>query len=201
LPNAGVSWLGPTWVLAGAEEDHPWTREAAAGPPQVDQISPRPCRIVNVGDVEAKARERGDVGCEWRDLGRAAGSERTGIKHITIAPGKLAAPPHCHSAEEELFVVLEGTGTVELSASPRGSQGYSADPEHHRVRAGSTVAGTAASRVAHAFRAGPEGLTLLAYGTREPNDIAYYPRSNKVYLRGVGVVARVEPLDYWDGED
>jgi hypothetical protein len=23
LPNAGVSWLGPTWVLAGAEEDHP----------------------------------------------------------------------------------------------------------------------------------------------------------------------------------
>ena len=201
LPNAGVSWLGPTWVLAGAEEDHPWTREAAAGPPQVDRISPRPRRIVNVGDVEAKARERGDVGCEWRDLGRAAGSERTGIKHITIAPGKLAAPPHCHSAEEELFVVLEGTGTVELSAAPRGSEGYSTDPEHHRVRAGSTVARPAASRVAHAFRAGPEGLTLLAYGTREPNDIAYYPRSNKVYLRGVGVVARVEPLDYWDGED
>ena len=65
---------------------------------------------------------------------------------------------------------------------------------------GSTVARPAGTRVAHAFRAGPDGLTLLAYGTRDPNDIAYYPRSNKVYLRGVGVLARVEPLDYWDGE-
>ena len=53
LPNAGVSWLGPTWVLAGADEDHPWKREAAAGPPRVEEISPRPCRIVNVADVDA----------------------------------------------------------------------------------------------------------------------------------------------------
>jgi uncharacterized cupin superfamily protein len=201
LPNAGVSWLGPTWVLAGAEEDHPWAREAAAGPPEVDQISPRPRRVVNVGDVEARTLERGDVGCEFRDLGRAAGSERTGIKHITIAPGKLASPPHCHSADEELFVVLEGTGTLELFPSARGSQGLATAAESHPLRAGSTVARPAATRVAHAFRADADGLTLLAYGTRERNDIAYYPRSRKLYLRGVGVVARVEPLDYWDGED
>jgi uncharacterized cupin superfamily protein len=44
-------------------------------------------------------------------------------------------------------------------------------------------------------------LTLLTYGTREPNDIVYYPRSGKVALWGVGVVGRIEPLDYWDGED
>ena len=31
LPRAGVSWLGPTWVLEGAPEDHPWAREAAVG--------------------------------------------------------------------------------------------------------------------------------------------------------------------------
>jgi len=37
-------------------------------------------------------------------------------------------------------------------------------------------------------------------GTREPSDIAYYPRSNKVYFRGVGLMARIERLDYWDGE-
>jgi uncharacterized cupin superfamily protein len=118
-----------------------------------------------------------------------------------VAPGRLAAPPHCHSAEEELFVVLEGSGTLELSASPRGSLGYATEPSTHPVRAGSTVARPAATRVAHALRGGPEGLTLLAYGTRDPNDIAYYPRSNKVYLRGVGVVARLDQLDYWDGEN
>ena len=57
-----------------------------------------------------------------------------------------------------------------------------------------------ATRVAHAFRAGPGGLTYLAYGTRDPNDIAYYPRSNKIFFRGVGLIARLESLDYDDGE-
>ena len=140
------------------------------------------------------------MGSSWGDFGRAAGSERTGIKHVTVAPGHLSAPPHCHSAEEELFVVLAGSGTLELAESARGSLSHATEPEMHPVGVGSTVARPAGTRVAHAFRAGADGLTLLAYGTRDPNDIAYYPRSNKVYLRGVGVLARVEPLDYWDGE-
>ena len=56
-----------------------------------------------------------------------------------------------------------------------------------------------ATRVARAFR-GDDGLALLAFGTRDPNDIVYYPRSDKVSLCGVGVRFRVDPLDYWDGE-
>ena len=41
---------------------------------------------------------------------------------------------------------------------------------------------------------------MLIYGTRKPNDMAYYPRSNKIGFRGLGVIARVEPLAYGDGE-
>ena len=48
--------------------------------------------------------------------------------------------------------------------------------------------------------AGDDGCTMLVYGTREPNDMAYYPRSNKIGWRGLGVIGRVEHLDYWDGE-
>jgi uncharacterized cupin superfamily protein len=48
--------------------------------------------------------------------------------------------------------------------------------------------------------AGDDGVTSLAYGTREPDDIAYYPRSNKVYFRGVGLMTRLEHLGYDDGE-
>ena len=45
-------------------------------------------------------------------------------------------------------------------------------------------------------------MTVLMYGTRDPNDVCYYPRSGKVYFTGLGVIARLgEPLDYWDGED
>ena len=51
-----------------------------------------------------------------------------------------------------------------------------------------------------AFRAGDNGLTMLIYGTRKSNDICYYPRSNKIYFRGLGLIARLEDIDYDDGE-
>ena len=44
-------------------------------------------------------------------------------------------------------------------------------------------------------------ITLgLEHGTREPDDIGWYLGSNKVYFRGVGLIARLEALDYLDGE-
>lgn len=42
-------------------------------------------------------------------------------------------------------------------------------------------------------------MTFLVYGTREPNDVCYYPRSNKIYW-GVGLITKLEPLGYDDGE-
>ena len=30
---------------------------------------------------------------------------------------------------------------------------------------------------------------------------SYYPRSGKISFRGVGVIGRLEQVDYWDGED
>jgi len=194
LPRAGVAWLGDTWGPVGAEEDHPWTREAAAGPPEVGELSPRPSNIVNVADLEAVEREGATVGRRVRYPGREAGSLRTGIRHAEVSPGKLNAPPHCHSLEEEIFVVLEGSG--ELLLWEKGGV------VEHPVREGSVVVRPPSSGVAHAFRGGPEGLTLLMYGTREPGEVCYYPRSGKVYLVGLGIVTRLgEPLDYWEGED
>ena len=34
-----------------------------------------------------------------------------------------------------------------------------------------------------------------------PDDVCFYPRSGKVVLRGLGVIGRLEQLDYWDGEE
>ena len=204
LPRAGVSWLGPTWVLEGAPDDHPWAREAALRPPEVDELSGRPGRIVNVDDVDEFERVGATVARRGRDLGRAAGSERTGIKLYDVVPGMLMNPPHSHSAEEEIFVVLEGSGVVELWPHPRAAAEPDRWPgghEQHAVRAGTTVATPAGTGCPLGVRAGEDGLRVLAYGTRDPNDITYYPRSGKVILRGVGVIGRVAQLDYWDGED
>jgi uncharacterized cupin superfamily protein len=194
LPRAGVAWLGETWAQVGAEDDHPWTREAAAGPPEITERSPRPANIVNVADLEAVERETSTIGRRVRYPGREAGSVRTGLRYSEVSPGKLSAPPHCHTLEEEIFVVLEGDGHLLLWDK--------GEVEEHGVRTGSVVVRPPASEVAHAFRGGDAGLTLLMYGTREPGEVCYYPRSAKVYFVGLGLVTRVgEQLDYWEGED
>jgi uncharacterized cupin superfamily protein len=197
LPRAGVSWGLGAWARTGDPEDHPWKREAEAGAPDVPELSTRPSRIVNIADVEPTSWTRSTVRSTWLDLGAAAGSERTGLRHATVEADALLSPPHCHSAEEEIFVVLAGEGEVELWPGPR----HGGEHESHALRAGSTVARPAGTHRAHSFRAGAGGLTVLAYGTREANDIAFYPRSGKVNLRGVGVIGRIEQLDYWEGED
>jgi uncharacterized cupin superfamily protein len=194
LPRAGVAWLGETWAPVGREEDHPWTREAAAGPPAIGELSPRPATIVNVADVESYERVMTTIGRRVRFLSEAAGSQRTGLRHCEVLPGMLNVPPHCHSAEEEIFVVLDGDGQLLLWEEEGVVE--------HPVRAGSVVARPPGTGVAHAFRGGEGGMTLLMYGTREPGEVCYYPRSGKVYFIGLGLITRVgEQLDYWDGED
>ena len=181
LPRGGSMWsiTGYVEVHAG----HPWDREPELVWPEPE--AERPGTIVNVADVEPTLVG----GRKRRHLGAAAGSRWTGLTHVECAPGTLSAPPHVHSAEEELFVVLDGSGTLELWPD-----------ETHPVRVGSVVARPPGAQVAHAFRGGEDGLTLLAWGTREPNDICWYPRSNKIFWRGLGLIARLEPLDYDDGE-
>jgi uncharacterized cupin superfamily protein len=97
--------------------------------------------------------------------------------------------------------VLDGEGTLELWGRPDPERPQQAKPaETHALRRGHVVSRPAGTRVPHSFRAGPNGLTCLAYGTREPNDMCWYPRSNKVFFRGLGVIARLELLAYGDGE-
>ena len=194
LPRAGVAWLGETWAPVGGEDDHPWTREAAAGPPEVGELSPRPATVVNVADLEPVDRDAATIGRRVRYPGREAGSVRTGLRHAEVLPGKLNAPPHCHALEEEIFVVLEGDGQLLLWEEEGVAE--------HPIRAGSVIVRPPSTGVAHAFRGGEAGLTLLMYGPREPGEVCYYPRSNKVYFIGLELVTRVgEQLDYWEGED
>jgi uncharacterized cupin superfamily protein len=176
LPRAGVAWIGGTWADVG-DGDHPWDREVAAGEPEVPALSERPANAVNLADVE------GEEGGTWKRLGRAAGSQRTGLNWGRLGPNEPDENEHVHAAEEELFVVLEGGGTIFLGGQARA------------VRAGSVVSRPAGTRIAHNWQAGPEGLTVLFYGTREPNDIIWYPRSRELFVKGVGVTLKVPEED------
>jgi uncharacterized cupin superfamily protein len=188
LPRVGMTWSARSWFESGAGKS-PFEREAELGPPDVPEASPRPPSIVNLDEVEARVSERENHRGSGRRLGRTAGAKRTGLNHGILEPGQMGPPPHCHASEEELFVILGGSGTLLLG------------DEEVRVKPFDVIARPAGTGVAHAFVAGDDGLTYLAYGPNEPDEIVYYPRSNKILFAGVGVMARIERLDYWDGED
>jgi uncharacterized cupin superfamily protein len=184
LPRAGVTWVGARWLPADAP--HPQLAEPPAG--ELPRLAPRPPTIVALAGVEPSTQAVGRVHRVRRDLGTAAGSVLSGVQHVEVPPGKRSSTRHCHSLEDEIFVVLAGSGSVLLGDDATA------------VRPGSVVSRPRATGVAHTFEAGDGGLTLLAYGTRVPDDTCWYPDSKKLFFGGVGVIVRVEPLDYWDGE-
>jgi uncharacterized cupin superfamily protein len=193
LPRAGMARRGELWLELS--HDDPLQREAAAGPLNLPDPTPRPPCIVALRSVEAEVMDKGRYADSSRALGLAAGSLRTGLNHAVMAAGKWSCPPHWHAAEEELFVVLEGGGDL-LLFDNRGAL-----VEEHPLRSGHCVARPGPSRPkhAHALRAGPHGITYLAYGMRRPDEIVYYPRSKKAWLGSVMV--RLELVDdYWEGE-
>lgn len=189
LPRAGVAWSFPRWVELG-DGDSPFAREAAAGPPDCPPPKPeRPAHVIALAEVPAIREGR------VRPAGNAAGSVATGLNHVALSPGDRGAPAHCHSQEEELFVVLAGRGALELW--PRGA----GTAEEHPFRPGDVISRPAGTGVAHALRPGPEGLTYLAFGTREPNDMCFYPESGRVSLRGLGIALRSPEIDHLPAPD
>jgi uncharacterized cupin superfamily protein len=147
LPRGGTMWSITGWIEVH-NDSHPWDREPPLEWPEPEDD--RPPTIVNVEDVERDVRG----GRRRRDLGRAAGSRWTGLCHIELEPGTLSGPPHAHSAEEEIFVVLDGEGRLDLTPSPRGAAEFSDQPEKHAVRRGFVVARPPGKGVAHAFCGG-----------------------------------------------
>ena len=49
----------------------------------------------------------------------------------------------------------------------------------------------AGTGIGHYLVAGEAGMTYLAYGTRYPDDVCYYPRANQVYFRGLGLLTEL----------
>jgi uncharacterized cupin superfamily protein len=174
LPRAKVMWCGPRWVPVDAP--HPFVAEAQAGPLPRPAPGERPDNVIATAAVAATQRGAGTV----RTLGSTAGSVKAGLNHVVLGPGAAGAPHHCHALEEELFYVLEGSGTLRLG-----------DRDEHRLRAGDVVCRPPSTGVAHSIIAGDDGITYLVYGTRVPGDSVYYPELGKVRLRGLGVTIDV----------
>jgi uncharacterized cupin superfamily protein len=189
LPRSKNLWVAD-WAVR-ALDHHPWDDEAELGMPEFPAPGERPANVVALEDAPS------EFGGSSRPLGCTAGAARSGLHHVVLPPGAEGAPPHLHTVEEEIFVILDGDGTLDLWPVPSRGGG---PPEEHPIRAGHILAHPPGGRFGHGLRAGSQGLTYLVYGTRSAADVAFYPRSNKIAFRGVGLMTRLENLDYMDGE-
>jgi mannose-6-phosphate isomerase-like protein (cupin superfamily) len=84
------------------------------------------------------------------------GCETTGLAFHRVKPGKRQAFAHRHENAEEVYVVIGGAGRVKL--------------DDEIVELGRLDALRVAPAVTRCFEAGPEGLELIASGTRHEGD-------------------------------
>jgi uncharacterized cupin superfamily protein len=123
------------------------------------------------------------------EIGFLLGAERLGYRAARLEPGNAFCPMHWHSEEEELFVVWEGTPTIETL---HGSKA---------LRAGDLVAFPTREFGAHKLvnRSDAPATVIMISNTRR--EVCFYPDSKKLLVEATDTIVRSEPaLDYWDGE-
>ena len=109
--------------------------------------------IVNLKHVENRSSESGPT-LEARFARNDIESEHNGLSHIRYAPDRHSSRGHAHREQEEVYVVLSGSGRVKL------------DDEVIEVRPWDVV--RVAPGTFRGFAAGPDGLELIAIGSDRP---------------------------------
>ena len=105
-----------------------------------------------------------------------------------LAPGECGCPLHSHAAQWELFLILEGTGTMRSTAGTTP------------VAAGAAVLHPPGD--AHQLtNTGATDLLYLLIADNPPVDFFHYPDSNKWGFRVPRKCFRATDTGYWDGEE
>ncbi len=149
--------------------------------------------VRNVDEVKLERQQRAplyDTMCGGITDGMAA--KKLGAGFDILAPGKRSCPYHYHLAQEEMFVMLQGSGTLRVAG------------EMLPVRAGDVVVIPPGPEYPHQFiNTSDAPLHYLSISTLERPEICYYPDSGKIgaFAPGHRLVQRsANALDYWDGE-
>src|SRR6059036_3011428 len=77
-------------------------------------------RVVNIHDAKLEPFKKGDD-YETRALrlGPLVGARDLGYSYDIVPPGKRSCPFHSHRAEEEMFFIVRGTGTLRYGNETR----------------------------------------------------------------------------------
>jgi mannose-6-phosphate isomerase-like protein (cupin superfamily) len=81
---------------------------------------------------------------------------QVGLTHYRLPPSKAQGWAHRHTTAEEIYVALNGSGTISVD-----DQAFDLQP---------LVAVRVAPSSARELHAGPDGLEVLVFGTHSPGD-------------------------------
>ncbi|MEO5735234.1 MAG: cupin domain-containing protein [Rubrivivax sp.] len=125
-------------------------------------------------------------------LSKGTAARKLAAQVDTVPPGKRTCPYHFHHAEEEMFIVLEGNGTLRVAG------------QMLPLVAGDVVFIPPGPEYPHhILNTSDAPLKYLSIGTNEPVEVCEYPDSDKhgVFAEHFRTTARRSgEVDYWDGE-
>ncbi|MEO1422253.1 MAG: cupin domain-containing protein [Pseudomonadota bacterium] len=109
------------------------------------------------------------IGATIAPIGRALGMTGLGCMYVQVEPGKRAFPFHNHLGNDEMFVILEGTGTYRFGEG------------EHPVKAGDVCAAPRGGpNTAHQIiNTGGIPLKYMGISTSNDPDVCEYPDSGK----------------------
>jgi mannose-6-phosphate isomerase-like protein (cupin superfamily) len=118
---------------------------------------PEPYTQINLAEVEDAAPANGfEDRWEARVARVPLQSEQTGVTHFRLRPGKRSPFSHRHTRAEEVYVILAGSGRINLGGDLLDVRALDAV----RVR----------PDVPRALEAGPDGLEFLVVGPHHEGD-------------------------------
>ncbi len=130
-------------------------------------------------------------------LASGTAARHLGASIDIVAPGKRSCPYHFHYAQEEMFVILEGEGTLRVAG------------ELVPIRSGDVLFIPPGPEYPHQIiNSSAAPLKYLSISTREDPEVVEYPDSGKyqAIVRGSGgkivraIQREANSLDYWEGE-
>jgi uncharacterized cupin superfamily protein len=154
-------------------------------------------RVVNVDELELESFEKGArFASRFKRIGPLVGAKDLGYSYDIVAPGKTSCPFHSHLAEEEMFFIIRGTGTLRYGSETR------------KIRAGDVICcPTGGADTAHQIVNDSEAdLEYLSISTMMPAEVCEYPDSKKVGAFGDmkprfrHMTELASAVDYWKDE-
>lgn len=154
--------------------------------------------MLNLGELEMTPFGKGETfAAQLGRIGDPLGMEKMGCGLVVLQPGKRAWPHHEHYGQEELFVILEGEGTIRYG------------DDTFPVKAHDVIFTPPGKGTAHQIvNSSDAPLRYLAFSTTDDPELCYYPDSGKygayAHAGGSGTHLMAHEgsgVDYWDGED